>query len=130
MRYVTFSLTAGLLALTLSACDEKKPGGISNGGVTPSDDVKKEIAKNGAESALLLGKDGQLVVITARGKPLQRCQYPGGTDKEAPPCKSLQKGANIVLVNHFTVIRSKINPWCDVWISSGGYAFEDCDPHQ
>ena len=130
MKYVTLMLTAGLLALALSACDDKKPGGIANGGVTPSDDVKKEIAKNGAESALLLGKDGQLVVITARGKPLQRCQYPGGTDKEAPPCKSLQKGATIVQVNHFTVIRSKINPWCDVWISGTGYAFEDCDPHQ
>lgn len=130
MRYVTLTLTAGLMALALSACDDKKSGGITNGGVTASDDVKKEIAKNGAESAMLLGKDGQLVVITARGKPLQRCQYPGGAKIDAPACKSLQKGATIVQVNHFTVVRSKINPWCDVWISSIGDAYEDCDPHQ
>lgn len=116
------------LSLGLVACDSGGPG-LKNGGATASDEVKKAMQAAAAETALFVTKDGQLVVMSARGKPLAKCQAPGGRGDGLAPCKSFQKGSTVQLVNHLVYVRTKINPYCEVWIDSAGYAYEDCD-HQ
>lgn len=128
MKNATLHAATLAMSLGLVACATGGPG-LQNGGVTASDEVKKAMKGAGAETALFVTKEGQLVVMSARGKPLTKCRAPGSRDDGLPPCKSFQKGTTVQLVNHVTFIRTKINPYCDFWMDSAGWAYEDCDPH-
>lgn len=115
------------LSLGLAACVTQP--GLLNDDIKVSNEMKDAMKTRNAESALFITKDGQLGVVKASGKPLQKCRAPGGRDLSLPLCKSFQKGTTVKFVGSVTLVRTQINPYCDCWVDPYGNAWEDCDPH-
>lgn len=112
-----------LVSFGFTACSflpEKHPDKIEL-----SDGLKKTMGEYGAKMAVVVTEDGKIIPTDNQGKVLARCSIKPGNDG-APACRGLQKGAAIEEVKSITLIRSKINPWCDIIRDPYNFAYEIC----
>ena len=96
--------------------------------VSLSEGQKKVMKENNARAAIVVTDSGRFVVVNENGEPLKRCTI-GSTkgDRGIEPCQGLQNDYAVQSLATFTIIRSKKNPECWIFINPVyGFAEEIC----
>ena len=118
----TIVVLFAMLAAAMTGCTPSPQG------VSLSEGQKKVMKENNARAAVAVTESGRLVVVNANGEPLKRCTVgstKGGRGVE--PCQGLGKDYAVQSLATFTIIRSKMNPVCWIFIDPVyGFADEIC----
>ena len=111
-----------MLAAAMTGCTPSPQG------VSLSEGQKKVMKENNARAAVAVTESGRLVVVNANGEPLKRCTVgstKGGRGVE--PCQGLGKDYMVQSLTTFSIIRSKKNPECLIFVDTVfGFAEESC----
>ena len=100
-------------------------------GCTPfpelSDGQKEAMKRSNARAAVAVTSDGRLAAVDKDGKPLTRCTLEADGKGELKQCTGLQKGYAVQGITTLSIIRSKKNPECLIFVDPVlGFADEIC----
>jgi len=81
-----------------------------------TDGQKGAIKESKARAAVAVTDDGRLVAVDQNGKALTRCTLEVDSEGETKQCKGLKTGFKVKGLATISVIRSKKNPECLIFV--------------
>ncbi len=105
-----------VLVLLIPACSGMRKR------VPENEHLKKTLLEDEVRSAIFFDSEGNIVVADTDGKRLPPCSIKPGKNQ----CRALERGAEVLDVRTVTVIKSKTNPNCVVFVDGRGFAYQIC----
>ena len=87
--------------------------------------LKEAIGSVDAQAALLVTKDGRILLYDKDGELIKPCRFPDSKG-DAPVCSGLGKDGVVEGIESVTVLKTKVNPTCIILYDYRGVPFQYC----